>query len=177
MSRPAHPLAVADLSAFAKSLRSQLGTLGHAPSHVEMLNLVCRSAGYRNYPAFRAHAATGVPTAAPEPGLDHALVERAARQFDAAGRLRQWPARAKQAGLCLWVMWSRIPAGAEFNEREISALLDDWHVFGDAALLRRGLYDTGKVDRTTDGRVYRRIEQKPPAELRALNELLKGRKG
>ncbi len=175
MSRSAYPLAVADVSAFAKSLRGQLAGLAHPPGHVEMLNLLSRAAGYRNYQAFRAHAAAQAPVALPEPGVDQALVDKVVRHFDAAGRMLRWPARDKQAGLCLWVLWSRLPAGAVFSEREISAVLDGWHVFGDHALLRRALYDFGMVDRTRDGRAYRRIEQKPPAELRALLAVLKAR--
>jgi hypothetical protein len=44
-------------------------------------------------------------------------------------------------------------------------LLSRLHLFGDAALLRRELFDFGLVHRTRDGRQYRRIERKPPAEL------------
>ena len=41
-------------------------------------------------------------------------------------------------------------------------------------LLRRALYDFKLVDRTVDGREYRRIDQTPPRELAALPELLNG---
>ena len=74
--------------------------------------------------------------------------------------------------LCLWVLWSRIPAGASFTEQEISGVLNHWHVFGDHALLRRALVDYGLMTRTVDGRQYRRIEQQPPAELKPLLERL-----
>jgi hypothetical protein len=43
--------------------------------------------------------------------------------------------------------------------------LNRWHVFGDPAVLRRALFEASLVDRTLDGRQYRRIEQKPPVEL------------
>ncbi len=49
MSRVALSLQIPDLSGFAKSVREQLGKLAEPPSHVEMLNLLCRSAGFRNY--------------------------------------------------------------------------------------------------------------------------------
>ena len=39
---------------------------------------------------------------------------------------------------------------------------------GFGALLRRLLCDHGLMTRTRDGRIYRRIEQKPPAEAVAL---------
>ena len=86
--------------------------------------------------------------------------------------LLRWPSRESTAELCLWVLWSRIPPDEIFNERQISQLLDGWHVFGDPALLRRALYDFNFVDRTVDGREYRRLDRMPPAELAALIELI-----
>jgi hypothetical protein len=175
MSRNALPLAVNDLSAFAKTLRSQLRDLEHDPSHVEMLNLVCRSAGYRNYQSFRADASARSRSGSAAPEINQAIIGKVIRHFDDEGRMLRWPGRAKLAELCLWVLWSRIPSGAEFGEAEFGAMLDRWHVFGDRALLRRALFDTGKIDRMRDGSSYRRIEQKPPDELRPLLAILKGR--
>jgi hypothetical protein len=102
----------------------------------------------------------------PRPDLDR--VEKVSRHFDADGLMVRWPSKASHAELCLWVMWSRLPAGAAFTEREISELLNDWHTFGDYALLRRGMVDARLMSRTVDGREYRRIEQRPPAELSTL---------
>lgn len=167
MSRSAFPLEVADLSAFAKSLREQLATLEHVPGHVEMLNLCCRAAGYRNFQHFRAGAEASVPRpAAPLPDLGK--IEKVARYFDAEGRMARWPARFADQSLCFWVLWSRLPAGVVFTEREISELIKSWHLFGDHAILRRGMIDARLISRTQDGREYRRIEQKPPAELSPL---------
>lgn len=170
MSRLALPFEVADLSAFAKALRGQLQAMGRLPSHVELLNLISQSAGYRNYQHFRAAAQAAERLSEPVPlvPIDHGLVEKVARHFDAEGMLIRWPGRTKQQELCLWVLWSRIPAETSFTEREISDLLNNWHAFGDHALLRRSLYEYDLVQRTVDGRDYRRIEQKPPAELGAL---------
>ena len=167
MSRLALPFAVADLAAFAKSLREQLRAIEQLPSHLELLNLLCKAAGYRNYQHFRATNAAAERLAAPPPlaPVDAERVERAARHFDAEGRMLRWPARANLQELCLWVLWSRLPPATPFTEQQISGLLSQWHVFGDHALLRRALYDGKLVQRTRDGREYRRIEQKPPAEL------------
>lgn len=168
MSRSAFPLVIADISAFSRALRDELAKRDALPGHVETLNLVCRAAGYRNYQSFRA-ATPETPLPAP---VDRELVARVARHFDAEGRMLRWPARLGQANLCLWVLWSRIPADTSFTEREISDLLKRWHTFGDHALLRRALYDGKHLSRTVDGRDYRRIEQKPPAELRPLLALI-----
>ena len=168
MSRIALRLEVVDVSAFARSLRDQFGKLDHAPSHVETLHIVSRSAGFRNFQHLRAAAlASGEPSEA-GPLPDYDKVAKVSRHFDAEGRLLRWPGRAHHQALALWAVWSRIPAGEVFAEREFGALLDRWHTFGDAALLRRALVDARLVRRTQDGREYRRTEQKPVAELRPL---------
>nr|WP_222858666.1 DUF2087 domain-containing protein [Rhizobium mesosinicum] len=162
---------IADLSAFAKSLRKQIGALADKPSHVEMLNLLTRAAGYRNYQHFRsvAHSAEvlkeWILKPDPEPLPDEERVQKASRHFDGNGRLIRWPGRRTLQELCLWFLWSEIPADTELTEREISDLVSRLHLFGDAALLRRELFDFGLVHRTRDGRQYRRIEKEPPAEL------------
>jgi hypothetical protein len=171
MSRLALPFEVADLSAFARSLRDQLEKLEHPPSHVELLNMLCRAAGFRNYQHFRADAEARQRLAAArevKPVADHQLVEKVARHFDEEGRLVRWPSKAPHLKLCLWVLWARIPSGRVLTEREINELLNRWHLFGDHAVLRRALFEAGLVDRTQDGRQYRRIEQKPPVELGVL---------
>ncbi len=169
MPRLPLPYAVYDVSALARALRAGLEKLGRLPSHVELLNLLARGAGYGNYQHFRAGQPAGSAAAdKAAPAADLSRVERAARHFDPEGRLLRWPARANLQELCLWVLWSRIPAGVVFTEQEISALLGLWNGFGDHALLRRALYDFRLVDRTRDGREYRRIEQAPPPELQPL---------
>jgi len=167
MSRIVTPLQVADLSQFAKALRSQLLALDRQPGHAELLTLLSRSAGYRNYQHLRS-LTDGAPPAEPQPDL--VRVEKVSRYFDANGRMTGWPSRLNHQSLCFWVMWSRVPAGAVFTEREISALLQSWHLFGDHALLRRGMVDGKLLSRTQDGREYRRVQRQPPAELRPLLE-------
>lgn len=169
---------VADISALARSLRDGLGKLDRMPGHVELLNMLARSAGFRNFQHFRIESEARYRPSAPpasEPALDLARCEKAARLFDAGGSLARWPTRRNQQLLCLWVLWSRIPAGEVFTEKQVNALVNRWHHFGDYALLRRELVDLGLMRRTPDGREYARIEQKPPAELGALLALLRER--
>jgi hypothetical protein len=171
MSRLALSLEVADLSSFARSLRDQLDKHEHTPRHVELLNMLCRAAGFRNYQHFRADAEARHRLAAPKevkPVPDHRLIEKVARHFDGEGRLLRWPSRTPHLDLCLWALWARIPSGRVLTEREVNDLLNRWHVFGDPAVLRRAMFEAGLVDRTQDGRRYRRIEQKPPVELSVL---------
>lgn len=171
MSRVALSLQIPDLSGFARSLREQLGKLPQPPGHVEMLNLLCRSAGFRNYQHCKgvteARQRMAVPVEPVAP-VDYAVIERAVRLFDAEGRLLRWPARPNLQELCLWVLWSRIPSRTSFTEKQISEAIKRWHVFGDHALLRRALIGWRLAQRNQNGTDYRRIEQKPPAELRPL---------
>ena len=164
MSREIHALTIADLSAFARTLRDALAAREALPGHVEMLNLLSKSAGYRNYQHFRAATAEAKQPEA----IDHALIERVARHFDAEGVLMRWPARNGLQPLCLWALWSRMEPGRTYSDAEMTALLNAWASFGDHALLRRALVSLGYAVRSKDGRIYKRIEQKPPGELPVL---------
>ena len=170
MSKFYVPFAVADLSALARSLREQLGRLDHAPSHVEMLNMLARANGHANFQHLRADAQSHERLSAetPKPRADHARVEKVIRHFDAAGRMVRWPGKTNHQELCLWVIWSRIPAAERLSEGELNRHIIDAHLFGDHAILRRSLVDAGLLARTPDGRIYRRIEQVPPADALAL---------
>jgi hypothetical protein len=164
MSRQMLSLSIADLSAFAKSLREQLSKRDEKPGQVDMLNMLARAAGFRNYQHFKA-VTEAAPKADP---VDLTLVEKVARHFDADGVLLRWPGKNRLQPLCLWALWARMEPGRDYADRENTALLNAWASFGDHALLRRAMVDMGYVTRTPDGRTYRRIEQKPPAELSAL---------
>jgi len=93
--------------------------------------------------------------------------ERDLKPFlDSSGKLTAFPARRKKKILCLFYLAGKIEAGKDYTEREIGSLLLDWHTFADPATLRRELVDYGFLDRSRDGRTYRRAELQPtPEEL------------
>ena len=160
MAQPETPLYIADLSAFAKSLRRSLSEAEEFPGHLAFLNLVARAAGYRNHQALRAMqpaSETGSP-----------LVDKATRVFDAQGRMARWPSQTQVQGLCMWVIWQQIPPQQDLSEPQVNAVLKAANSFGDHVLLRRSLIDHGLVTRSVDGHIYRRIEQRPPEDARAL---------
>jgi hypothetical protein len=171
MSRTALPFHADDISAVARHLRQALAEREAPPSHVELLNILSRAAGYRNFQHFRADGVAKARLAeeppAPEP-VDHVRVLRLARQFDAHGRLMRWPTRRAQQEPCIWVLWSRLPPNRTLREQEINELLNDEHTFGDYALLRRELCNLALLWRPADGSAYRRVERKPPIEVRTL---------
>lgn len=169
MSRNPLPLCVGDVSAFARSLRRQLDGLERAPGHVEMLNCIARAGGYRNFQHYKAQAeACGrlaePRTETPLPEINYKRVKRTIGLFDADARLTRWPKKFSMRLLCLWGLWSQLPARSEFTEREISDWLEQRHLFGDYALLRRLMIDHGLMFRTPDGRTYRRNELSPTPE-------------
>ena len=175
MSKQLIPFATADISTLARSLREQLAQLEHNPTHVEMLNLLAKASGHANFQHLRADAAAkGRLTAQPADGalVDHARVEKVLRHFDIEGRMIRWPGRTNHQDLCLWVIWSRLPAAERLSEREVNQAIIDAHSFGDYAILRRSLVDAHMLTRTPDGRIYRRIEKQPPPDAVALLEAL-----
>jgi hypothetical protein len=178
MSRTPIAFVAGDISALAKSLRAQLLERTSPPGHVELLNILARATGHRNYQHFRAGAVgtavddRGTPATRDE-AVDLKRVQRAARHFDERGRLLRWPARHNLQQLSLWVLWAGFPPRCSLAEAEVKTLLNRQHVFADDALLRRALCDHGLVVRTSDGRAYRRIERRPPAEAAALLRCLK----
>jgi hypothetical protein len=180
---PRTPIAFAapDISALAKSLRNQLAGHSAPPGHVELLNMLARSTGHRNFQQLRAQAlARGRPAAGARPAeapADQRRVERVAGHFDSDGRMIRWPARTSHQQLGLWWLWAQFPAGRVLAEAEVNAHLNARHLFGDHAILRRSLCDARLLSRTRDGSAYRRIERRPPADAAALIRHLKVRMG
>ncbi|MFC5359112.1 DUF2087 domain-containing protein [Azospirillum himalayense] len=186
MSRTPLPYSAGDISALARSLRAQLAGRTDPPGHVEWLNMLAKAVGCRNFQHFRVQTQTQVETTegvtaqdppgvvvdAPPP-VDPVRVLKVARCFDAAGALLRWPPKRSERDLCLWVLWSRIDAGRAMSEGEVNDVLRGANRFGDHVLLRRELCDFGLLDRTRDGRVYRRVERRPPPEALAMIRRLK----
>lgn len=167
MSRQTIPLATADVSAFARQLAGQLDR-NATPGHVELLNMLARAAGFRNFQHLRAASTAKTRLDAPEPSFDQTLTLRALRHFDSHGVMQDWPARRALQILCLWALWAQLPHGKTLHERHLNELLKSVHAFGDAALLRRDMVGLGLLSRNPDGTAYQRHELPPPPEARDL---------
>ncbi len=167
MPRDAIPLTIPDTAAFARALRDALASQPALPGHLAFLGHIARAAGWQNWQHLRA-SQTPAPAAPVEEPADADRVARALRVFDDQGRMARWPNKTNLQGLCLWALWSRLPALREMTEPEVNTILKEWSTFGDHVLLRRSLIDHKLATRTPDGRSYRRTERRPPADARAL---------
>ncbi len=173
MTRTVLPFTAPDISALARYLARELAEAPEIPGHLQLMNMLARGAGFRNFQHFRASAAAnGRLSASPAPAPDMTRVAQARRHFDSDGKMTNWPAKTSLQHLCLWALWSRLPRETAMSEREISAELNRWHAFNDPAILRRTLWELKLVSRTPDGRDYRRIEQAPPPEAREVIRLV-----
>jgi hypothetical protein len=191
--RESHALRIDDLSQFAKTLRASLVAAAAPPTHLQLLNLLSKAAGYGNYQRFRAqanvdleHHSPAVSTAAKIIASKRAKNEvsltalsahaaKALTQFDADGRLLRWPNRFAVQRIALWALWLEFAMHRRYTEREVNALLNTWHCFGDAATLRRELIEMKMLARTADCREYWKLARRPDDDVRtflhALREL------
>lgn len=182
-SREIVPLHATDVSAFCKSLRQHLSQSGiPAPSHLTLLNMLAKSAGYRNFQSLRAAPPSAVPESAfpppeaatlkpprvkalclPRGNTVPALVRKTIGQFDDKGRLMRWPTQFAVQQLAIWALWSRLPAKKSMTEREVNEYLDRQNTFGDPVTLRRELVNAKLMTRTVDCRDYRKVARRPDA--------------
>jgi hypothetical protein len=180
MTRTVIPLAVSDLSGFARALASSLAAhqAEHSalPSHQSLLNHIARAAGFRNLQALRARnvdrapaapAAVGATPQAPPVELT-AVARKALAQFDDQGRLVRWPHKYSVQRLAMWVLWMQFESRRIYTEREVNEVLKAWHTWGDHVTLRRELINDRLLTRKSDGSQYRKQPARPGAEVRAL---------
>ncbi len=182
LSTSAHaaPLWVPDASAFAKSLRKQLVERTQhnlaTPSHVELLNMLARAAGYPNVQSLKA---SGAPAARAKRAVTlaplTATATKAAMQFDAQGQLVRWPNKRSVQRLAMWVLWMHFDAKRQYTEREVNHILNAWHSFGDHATLRRELVNLKLLARKSDCSVYWKEPHRPDDEVRPLLSALRER--
>ena len=176
MTKSHIPLRADDLTVFARKLSRQLGEA--SPSHLTLLNMIARAAGFQNVQHMRSVSAAEKRLAKQTGDFvaDARSVERTLHQFDDIGRLRQWPSKRATQTLALWALWATLPANQSLDERAVNAHLAGEHCFEDAATLRRTMISCGLLTRKRDGTDYRRIERKPPADARAVIYALSARR-
>lgn len=178
MTKELFAFQVADVSAFARSLGQALHER-HAsrpapPGQVELLNLIARTQGQRNWQALRQvlRQAPPSPPPAPSPAPPTAPLSANARkalaQFDAQGRLMRWPVKFTVQRLSMWVLWTLFDAKRSYTEREVNTILKAANAFSDHVTLRRELINHRLMSRQSDCTDYRKLPARPDDETRAL---------
>lgn len=74
--------------------------------------------------------------------------------LDADGRVTQMPSKKKKKLYVLSYLAEHIPENQEFTEKEFNERLNELHTFGDAATLRREMYDFCLINRNQNGSLY-----------------------
>ena len=145
MSKDSISLDVSDVSAFSRSMQKLLEDNPKPLTHLRMLNLVVKANGFKNYQHFKASVGAKVNRESKRETIpaDLKFVEKCLNQFDAEGRLQRWPSKRKVQDICIWALWSRIPAGKSMHEAAVNDILNKYHLFEDAALLRRTMFSQG----------------------------------
>jgi hypothetical protein len=187
MTRLLVPLATPDLSAFTKTLKGFLDERHEAgkppPSHVEILNLLARAAGMRNFATLKKAALTALPSVplamgndAPAAAQDSeaislttlsATVRKALLQFDDSGRLVRLPNKLSVQQMTMWALWTQFAAHRKYSEKEVNAVANAFHTFGDQATLRRELVNMKLLGRKSDCSQYWKEAQRPSDEVQS----------
>jgi hypothetical protein len=187
MTRLLVPLFTPNVSAFTKTLKILLDER-HAvgkplPSHVELLNLLARAVGLRNFATLKAAALTapsgvlvtvesGLPTGKP-PGdavdlpVLSATARKALMQFDESGRLVRLPNKLSVQQMTMWALWTQFAAHRSYTEKEVNAIVNAFHTFGDQATLRRELVNMKLLGRKSDCSEYWKEPHRPEPEVQA----------
>ena len=185
MTRLLVPLSTPDIAAFSKTLKNFLDER-HAsgkspPSHVELLNLLARAAGTRNFATLKKAAQTvpcvvrnklnevtlveGAPTEVVNLSPMSATVRKALLQFDASSRLVRLPNKLSVQQMTMWALWTKFAANRKYTEKEVNAITNGFHIFGDQATLRRELINMKLLGRKSDCSEYWKEPHRPTEEV------------
>jgi hypothetical protein len=74
--------------------------------------------------------------------------------LDADGKIKIWPAKQEKKKEILEYLALKFEGNGFYTEKEVNAIIENWHSFGDYFLLRRELVDYGLLSRTTNGLKY-----------------------
>ena len=185
MTRLLVPFSTPDVSAFTKTLKSFLDERHAAgkppPSHVELLNLLARAVGLRNFATLKKTAQTESSSGAAQPtkeiSVDNvasgpaslasmsATVRKALIQFDDAGRLVRLPNKLSVQQMTMWALWTKFMANRKYTEKEVNAITNAFHTFGDQATLRRELVNMKLLGRKSDCSEYWKEPHRPTEEV------------
>ncbi len=83
------------------------------------------------------------------------------KNFLKDNKLKQWPSKSLDRQEATNFLASHVESGKKYSEKEITILLDNLHLFGDPAFLRRELCDRGLLRRDKYGKEYWKVIPAP----------------
>lgn len=79
--------------------------------------------------------------------------------LDSDGKIKIWPSKLDKKKEILIYLATKFENDRVYTEKQVNAIIIDWHTFGDYFMLRRGLVDYGFILRTTNGSKYWKSEK------------------
>jgi hypothetical protein len=70
--------------------------------------------------------------------------------LDDEGKIKKLPSKGETRRAVLAYLATKFSPDRDYNEKEVNAIIDVWHTFGDYFLLRRELIDHQFLSRTRD---------------------------
>lgn len=77
--------------------------------------------------------------------------------LDDQGRVTTWPSKKSLKIEVIKYMASHFETDKIYTEKEVNAIIDQWHTFGDYFMLRRGMIEFKLLARTRDGAEYWKV--------------------
>lgn len=74
--------------------------------------------------------------------------------FDDKGKLKAWPSKRNKKLLVLDYLAQYFEDSRKYTEKEINEILNELHLFNDAPLIRRELFEMKYLDRKLDCSAY-----------------------
>ncbi|HOC05939.1 MAG: DUF2087 domain-containing protein [Bacillota bacterium] len=85
------------------------------------------------------------------------LVQELKDYLDSEDRLIALPCGLKHRNLALEYLASQFETGRSYTLQEVNAIINRFHTFDQAALLRSELFENGFLDCTSDGSEYWKV--------------------
>ncbi|MDD2282938.1 MAG: DUF2087 domain-containing protein [Eubacteriales bacterium] len=77
--------------------------------------------------------------------------------MDSEDRLLVWPCGRRYRDLALEYIASKFETGRSYTLQEVNAIINRFHSFDQAAMLRSELFENGLLDCTSDGSEYWKV--------------------
>jgi len=80
--------------------------------------------------------------------------------LDEDGKVKAWPKKQARKSAVLAYLATKFEDNRSYTEKEVNTILDNWHLFNDYFILRRGLIEAHLLSRDIYGREYRKVTEK-----------------